>query len=43
VLTFPIRTAGSIPVGVLVLLGLMMWQVRKQLPAAADGRESGTN
>ena len=43
VLTLPIRTAGSIPFGVLALLGLMMWRVRKQLPAAADGRESGTN
>jgi hypothetical protein len=42
VLTLPIRTAGSIPFGVLALLGLMMWQVREQLPAA-DGRESGTN
>jgi Glycosyltransferase family 87 len=35
VLTLPIRTAGSIPFGVLALLGLMMRQVtRKRLPAA---------
>jgi hypothetical protein len=27
VLTLPIRTAGSIPFGVLALLGIMMWQV----------------
>ena len=37
VLTLPIRTAGSIPFGVLALLGLMMRrEVRKRLPAAAN-------
>ena len=36
VLTLPIRTAGSIPFGVLALLALMMRrEVRKRLPAAA--------
>jgi hypothetical protein len=41
VLMLPIRTAGSIPFGVLALLGLMMRQVMKQGPAAetADGKE----
>jgi hypothetical protein len=45
VLTLPIRTAGSIPFGVLALLGLMMRQVKKQPPAGEiiDGREPGTN
>jgi hypothetical protein len=42
VLTLPIRTAGSIPFGVLAVLGLMMRQVtRKGLPAleTMDSRE----
>jgi Glycosyltransferase family 87 len=43
VLTLPIRTAGSIPFGVLMLLGLMMRQViRKELSRQTiDCRESG--
>jgi hypothetical protein len=45
VLTLPIRTAGSIPFGVLALLGLMMRQVMKQKPPAetVHGREAETN
>jgi hypothetical protein len=36
VLTLPIRTAGSIPFGVLALLGLMMRQVRQKQLAAIE-------
>jgi hypothetical protein len=45
VLTLPIRTAGSIPFGVLAVLGLMMRQIMKRGLAAEtlDGREAGTN
>ena len=42
VLTLPIRTAGSVPFGVLALLGLMMRQVKIQ-PETMDVREPGTN
>jgi hypothetical protein len=45
VLTLPIRTAASIPFGVLVLLGLMMRQVKKPGPVAEtmDGRKPGAS
>ena len=45
VLTLPIRTAGSIPFGVLALLGMMLREVKKQLTTAEtiDGREPGTS
>jgi len=46
VLSLPIRTAGSIPFGVCVLLGLMLREVmQKQLPAGEriDPREPGTD
>jgi hypothetical protein len=45
VLTFPIRTAASIPFGVLAMLGLMMRQgTRKKLPVEMfDCRKPGTD
>jgi hypothetical protein len=45
VLTLPIRTAGSIPFGVLALLATMMREVKKQSArdGAIDGREPGAN